>query len=271
MSRFAPVPAEIVRVVDETRNVRTYYVEPRTRLETPRPGQFFEVYVYGAGEIPVSVSDYEGDGTVAFTVRFVGSVTLMFERLREGDTIGIRGPYGNGWPMEELRGRDVLIIAGGIGLPPLRPVIREIERNRARYGRVAILYGARTPRDLVYRYEYPRYEMMPDTQLLITVDRAEGGWRGFVGFVTDLIPRARVDPANCVVLMCGPEIMMRVAVKKLLEHGFREDSIYLSMERRMRCGIGLCGHCQFGPFYVCRHGPVFRYRDIKRYLGVEQI
>jgi len=271
LSKFIPKVATIRKTVIETYNIKTVYLEVPHDFEKPMPGQFNELYVRGAGEIPISISDITEEGLIAHTIRFVGTVTKMFTELKEGDKVGVRGPYGNGWPLSELRGKDILIVAGGVGLAPLRPVIREVERNRSLYGKLMILYGARTPRDLLYRYEYSRYERIPDSEVLITVDRGDENWTGHVGVVTTLIPKVDIDPNNTIALVCGPEIMMRFTVKDLMARGLKGNQIYLSLERRMRCGVGLCGHCQVGPLFVCTEGPVFSYETIKRYFWVEQI
>ena len=205
------------------------------------------IYIPGVGEAPVSVSGIESDGVIIQTVRSIGTLTEYLFKLGRGDLIGIRGPYGKGWPIEKLKDKDVLIVGGGIGLAPLRPVIREVERNRRDYGRLSILYGARNPSLLLYRYEFDEYRGIPNSELLLTVDRADETWTGNVGVVTQLIPKASVDPRNAVALVCGPEIMMRFTVKALEKQGFKENQIYLSLERRMKCGVGLCGHCQVGP------------------------
>jgi len=271
-SMLAPTPSKIVEVRTETYNVRTYYLEFPKGLTLPKPGQFNLLYVHGVGEVTISVSDIDVEKrVVAHTVRFVGSVTNTFKQLKEGDVIGVRGPYGNGWPLDECLGKDILIVAGGIGLPPLRPVVREVARNRSKYGRLTIVYGARTPKDLMYRYEYLDYESIPDTELHLTVDTPDEGWKGNVGVVTKLIPPLKLDIDNTVAFVCGPEVMMRFTVKELLKKGLKTNQIYLSLERRMRCGVGLCGHCQVGPYFVCKHGPVFPFWFIGRYFWVEQI
>ncbi|HDN75756.1 MAG TPA: Ni/Fe hydrogenase subunit gamma [Acidilobales archaeon] len=267
---MTPKPAEVVRIVDETPNVKTYYIKLPNGMERPKPGQFNMLYIPGVGEVPISVSDVI-DGTVAHTVRFVGSVTYVFKNLKVGDVIGIRGPYGKPWPLNEYKGKDVLIVAGGIGLAPLRPVIKEVIRRRNEFGRLIILYGARTPKDLLYKYELNKYGKTPNTEVLLTVDRADESWRGYVGVVTKLIPLIRVDPEQTVAFVCGPEIMMKFTIIELARIGLKPNQIYLSLERRMRCGVGLCGHCQMGPYFVCKHGPIFPYWFIKRYFEVEQI
>jgi len=267
-----PTPATVSGIRFETSNVATYYIRLPTGFDLPKPGQFDMLYIHGVGEVPISVSDIDyKERVVAHTVRFVGSVTYAFTKLREGDVIGFRGPYGIGWPMELAVGRDIVIVAGGIGLPPLRPVIREVARNRGMYGRLIILYGARTPQDLIYSYEYKDYESIPNTELYLTVDTPTSEWKGNVGVVTNLIRVISVDPEKSIAFICGPEIMMKYAIKELLKRGFKMNKIFLSLERRMKCGVGLCGHCQMGPYFVCKHGPVFPLWFISKYFWVDQI
>jgi NAD(P)H-flavin reductase len=267
-----PTPATVTGIRFETSNVATYYIRLPTGFDLPKPGQFDMLYIHGVGEVPISVSDIDyKERVVAHTVRFVGSVTYAFTKLREGDVIGFRGPYGIGWPMELAVGRDIVIVAGGIGLPPLRPVIREVARNRGMYGRLIILYGARTPQDLIYSYEYKDYESIPNTELYLTVDTPTSEWKGNVGVVTNLIRVISVDPEKSIAFICGPEIMMKYAIKELLKRGFKMNKIFLSLERRMKCGVGLCGHCQMGPYFVCKHGPVFPLWFISKYFWVDQI
>ena len=270
-SKLTPTPAEILKIIPETPDTRTFYFKPKTKLEDPKPGQFTEIYIPGVGEAPVSVSGTESDDVIIQTVRSIGTLTEYLFKLGRGDLIGIRGPYGKGWPIEKLKDKDVLIVGGGMGLAPLRPVIKEVERNRRDYGRLSILYGARNPSLLLYRYEFDEYRKIPNSELLLTVDRADETWTGNVGVVTQLIPKASVDPRNAVALVCGPEIMMRFTVKALERQGFKGNQIYLSLERRMKCGVGLCGHCQVGPYFVCRNGPIFPYWMIKKYFWVDQI
>lgn len=267
-----PTPATVTGIRFETSNVATYYIRLPTGFDLPKPGQFDMLYIHGVGEVPISVSDIDyKERIVAHTVRFVGSVTYAFTKLREGDVIGFRGPYGIGWPMELAVGKDIVIVAGGIGLPPLRPVIREVARNRGMYGRLIILYGARTPQDLIYSYEYKDYESIPNTELYLTVDTPTSEWKGNVGVVTNLIRVISVDPEKSIAFICGPEIMMKYAIKELLKRGFKMNKIFLSLERRMKCGVGLCGHCQMGPYFVCKHGPVFPLWFISKYFWVDQI
>jgi NAD(P)H-flavin reductase len=185
--------------------------------------------------------------------------------------LGLRGPFGKGWPNKELPGKDVVIVAGGVGLPPLRPTVYSILADRNKYGRVALLYGARTPHDLVYADDISRWRDRPDLNLAVTVDAAERGWAGNVGVVTTLIPKIQFDPANTVALICGPEVMMRFTIMELQKRGITPESIYISMERNMKCAVGLCGHCQLGPEFVCKDGPVFRFDRMAGIFGKREV
>lgn len=261
----------ISKIIQETHDTYTYYITPLDAEIRGSPGQFNIIYVYGGGEIPISISGME-NGKIMHTIKFVGAVTRMISRIKEGGIIGLRGPYGNTWPMKEAEGQDILIVSGGIGIAPLRPVIMEIEKNRSKYGKIMILYGARTPRDLVYRREFERYKKIEETEVHVTVDRGDNDWTGPVGVVTTLIPKVEVNPKNTISMVCGPEIMIKFTVKDLItKKNIPEDRIYISIERRMRCGIGQCGHCQIGPFFICKDGPIFQFSKIKKYFEVEQI
>ena len=267
-----PTPAKITKIIPETPDTKTFYFEVEKRFpEKPKPGQFTEIYIPGVGEAPVSICGCDDGEVIAQTVRSVGALTEYLFKLEEGARIGIRGPYGKGWPLGRLEGRDILIVAGGIGLAPLRGVIKEIEKNREKFGKLTILYGARTPDLLLYKYEFEEYRSIPNSEFLLTVDHGDEKWKGHVGVVTQLIPKARIEPERTTALVCGPEIMMKFTVKALGEVGFKDNQIYLSLERRMKCGVGLCGHCQVGPYFVCRHGPVFPYWLIKKYFWVSEI
>lgn len=235
------------------------------------PGQFNMLYVFGVGEIPISISgDPAKPETIVHTTRAVGTVTNAMRKLGPGQTIGIRGPYGTAWPVEEAEGRDVVIITGGIGLAPLRPAIYQILANRAAYGNVCILYGARTPEDILYRKELERWRGQFDLQVDVTVDHATGRWGGKVGVVTKLIGRGGFDPQQTVALVCGPEIMMRFAVESLVDRGVSPERIHVSLERNMKCGVGFCGHCQFGGDFVCKDGPVFSYDKVADRFAIQE-
>ncbi|MDD4052211.1 MAG: FAD/NAD(P)-binding protein [candidate division Zixibacteria bacterium] len=228
------------------------------------PGQFNMVYVYGVGEVPISISsDPTRTKTLVHTTRAVGTVTIPFTKLSPGAIVGIRGPYGTSWPVEKAEGNDLLIVAGGIGLAPIRPVFYHIMANRAKFNRVVLLYGARTPEDLLFTDELAKWPKQADIEVHQTVDRATGNWKGNVGVVTTLIPRSPCDHTHCMSMVCGPEIMMRFTVMELQKRGIADNRMYISMERNMKCGVGLCGHCQLGTSFVCKDGPVYCFEDVK--------
>jgi NAD(P)H-flavin reductase len=235
-------------------------------------GQFNMLYVFGVGEVPISISgDPASPHTLVHTTRAVGTVTKAMRRLKGGDVLGIRGPFGTHWPVEAAVGNDVIIVAGGIGLAPLRPALYKLLAQREKFGKVVLLYGTRTPADILYRRELEKWRARLDLEVYVTVDRATGSWRGNVGVVTTLIPKAPFDPRNAVAMICGPEIMMRFTVLELQKRGVAAENIFLSLERNMKCGIGLCGHCQYGPHFICKDGPVFRYDRIKELFAKREI
>jgi len=228
------------------------------------PGQFNMLYVYGVGEVPISISGNPGKTNIlTHTIRVVGTVTEAINCLKTGDYLGVRGPYGVGWPIESAVGKDVVIVTGGIGLAPLRPAINHLLANREDYGKIALLYGARTPEDILYIKSLEKWRGRFDIETLVTVDRAVGNWRGNVGVVTTLIGKSTFDPLHCVAMICGPEIMMRFTIMEFIKKDIEEKNIYVSMERNMKCGVGLCGHCQIGSTFVCKDGPVYCYKNIK--------
>ena len=235
-------------------------------------GQFNMLYLHGVGEVPISISGDPGDPSVLIhTTRAVGTVTDAMWKLKAGDTVGIRGPFGTAWPVVEAEGSDVVIVTGGIGLAPLRPAIYHILNNRKRYGNVVILYGARTPEDILYRKEVEKWRGRLDMSLEVTVDRATGDWVGNVGVVPRLVTRGGFDPTQTVAMVCGPEIMMRYTVQAFNDQGVSNDRIYVSMERNMKCAVGFCGHCQFGTSFVCKDGPVFRFDKIEQDFYVREL
>ena len=265
---YLPAEAEILDVKKQTPDTKTFRMafrdKRRQREFEFKPGQFNVVGVFGVGEAPFSLcSDRFDKSAFEHTIRNVGMVTGFLDRLKKGETVFVRGPYGNGWPIEEAREKNVLIVAGGIGLPPLRPVLYHIMKQRKEFGKVEILYGARTPGDLIFTDEFEDFRKIGDFSL--TVDAVPQGveWKHNVGVVTTLFDRMGSKPKDTVVMTCGPEIMMHFVVLGLLKLGFEAGQIYVSMERRMKCGIGKCGHCQIGPKFVCKDGPIFRYSDAK--------
>ncbi|WP_042300823.1 FAD/NAD(P)-binding protein [Paraburkholderia kururiensis] len=236
------------------------------------PGQFNMLYAFGVGEAAISMSgDPAAQGAFVHTIRDVGAVSHALAQLAAGATLGVRGPFGAGWPMQAAAGTDVVIAAGGLGLAPLRPAIYEILANRSRYGRVTILFGCRNPAGMLYRRELERWRQRFDISVEVIVDHADAQWFGHVGVMPALIARAAFDPRDTTALVCGPEVMMRFTANALRDRGVPDTGIYLSMERNMKCAVGLCGHCQFGPTFVCKDGPVMRYDTIARYLAVREV
>lgn len=237
-----------------------------------RAGQFNMLYVFGVGEIAVSLSGDCADGThFVHTVRDVGAVSKAITQLETGATLGLRGPFGIGWPVATAEGSDVVVVAGGLGLAPLRPAIYHILANRARYGRVTVLFGSRNPHDMLYRYELEEWRRHLDINVEVTVDHADVDWRGNVGVVPGLIPRAMFDRHDTIAFVCGPEVMMRYTVSALREAGVSSERIYLSMERNMKCANGLCGHCQFGPTFICKDGPVMQVGRIADIFAMREV
>jgi NAD(P)H-flavin reductase len=236
------------------------------------PGQFTMVYVHGVGEVPISISgDPARPEALTHTIRAVGAVTTALFELQAGEEIGIRGPYGVGWPMERAEGSDVLIVAGGIGLAPVRPAIRQVLADRDDYRSLSIVYGSRTPDDLLYQDELHTWKARFDTNVQVTVDRDAPTWTGDVGVVTPLLDRLAFEPDDTTAILCGPEIMMRVVAKSLRLRGVSPSDIYVSLERNMKCAIGFCGHCQFGSSFLCKDGPVVPYETVADRLAMEQL
>jgi NAD(P)H-flavin reductase len=265
--------AELVEIQPEAPGVSTYWIKFQDPViqETYffNPGQFNILSVPGYGEAAISISsDTQDLETVGHTVRLAGNVTNAIARLKVGDTVGVRGPFGSFWPIEEHTGKDIYIAAGGIGLPPLRPVIYHIMKNRANYGEVVVLYGARTPQDLQFKGEYETWRKA-DINVMVTVDRADDRWEGTVGVVPLMFYHLRMKPNTSVAYTCGPEIMMRFVVYEALARRLTEEHVHVSFERNMKCGFGSCGHCQLGPFFVCKDGPIFSYKQLRPYFNVE--
>ena len=234
------------------------------------PGQFNMLYAMGVGEVPISFSGDPAAARIVHTIRAVGAVSQALVDLKPGMALGLRGPFGTGWPVAAAKGKDVIILAGGIGLAPLRPVLYQLLAAPGDYGRITLLYGTRSPEDILFARELEAWRQAGDIRVEITVDHAIGGWDGPVGVVTTLITPDLFDPANSVAMICGPEVMMRFCSGALVKLGMPAEAIYLSMERNMKCAIGHCGHCQFGPHFVCKEGPVFRLDQVQRLIGVRE-
>jgi len=266
--------AEVSKVEQEIPEVATFglrFIDASTRDSYRfEPGQFNMLYVPGYGEAAISISSDPADmAVISHTVRYVGNVTRAVSRLRPGDQVGIRGPFGSSWPVRELEGKDVFIACGGIGLPPLRPAIYHIMRHRKKYGKVTLLYGARTPAELMYTREYDTWRQA-GIDIEVTVDRAEADWTGRIGVVPMWFYQFRIDPHKTAVLTCGPEIMIRFVIFEALARRVAPDSIHVSVERNMKCGQGACGHCQIGPYFICKDGPVFRFSQLQPFFNVEE-
>lgn len=261
------------QVTRETADVFTLTLVPEPGQPPLRfsPGQFNMLYVFGMGEVPISISgDPAQPEIVVHTVRAVGVVTRALQKVRKGDRVGVRGPYGTAWPVDQAQGHDVVIVAGGIGLAPLRPALYHVLLHRVQYGRVVLLYGARTPRDLLYDRELKAWRGRFDVEVDVTVDRGTSEWQGAVGVVTKLIDRSPFQPESAIAFVCGPEVMIRFSVTALERRGVDASNVFVSMERNMKCAVGLCGHCQLGPLFVCRDGPVFRFDRTQPFFGARE-
>ncbi len=231
-------------------------------------GQFNMLYIFGVGEVPISiVSDPEDTHILDHTIRIVGRVTGVIGGMQVGDTMAIRGPFGNGWPLELAKGKDVVIITGGLGCAPVVGAVEYLFRRRKSYGAIKILHGVKTPRDLLYAERFEAWRQHPNTEVLLASDQPERQWKNHVGVVTELFDMVRINAENTIVMMCGPEIMMQMGARHLEGRGIKQSDIYLSIERNMQCGVGLCGHCQIGPYFTCKDGPVMRYDLVAPYLG----
>ncbi len=267
---FIPQPARIVNIEQLTPLEKVFTVElPNGQSLGHKPGQFVEVSVLGIGEAPISVSSSPSRSDSAFElcVRKVGDVTSALHSKKTNDRIGIRGPFGRGFPVDKFRGKDLLFAPGGLGLAPLRSLINQVLDERALFGRVIILYGARNPSELLFKYELKDWQERDDIELHVTVDRGDDHWTGHTGVITTLFSDISIYPRNTVAITVGPPVMYRFVLIELLGKGISEGNIYLSLERRMKCGIGKCGHCQINNIYACQSGPVFSYKEIK---GLEE-
>lgn len=260
----------IRRVIKETSDSFTLELMPVEAyyVHSFEPGQFNMLYVFGVGEIPISISgDPAHPERLIHTVRAVGAVTNVMNTLEVGDVVGVRGPYGTPWPVKAAKGHDVVFVAGGIGLAPLRSALYQILARREEYGKIVLLYGTRSPEDILYRRDLERLRARFDLEIHVTVDYAGTRWQGNVGVVTKLIPKAPFDPTHALAMVCGPEVMMRFTAAELEKRGVTPDNIYLSLERNMKCAIGFCGHCQFGSWFMCQDGPVFAYSQIRQWIN----
>ncbi len=264
-SIYLPSLAEIVRTEQLTKMEKLFEIKLQNDQELGhQPGQFVEVSLFGIGEAPISVSSSPTKkGSFELAVRAVGNVTKTLHTLNRGATLGIRGPFGKGFPIEEMKGKDILFVAGGIGLVPLRSLINYVLDNRSHFARVFVLFGAKTPAEQLFLDELAKWRQSKDMEYWETVDRSDGQWKGNVGVITTLFPKITVDPQKTIAVIVGPPIMYRFAILEAQVKGIPDDQIIVSLERRMKCGVGKCGHCQINHIYVCQEGPVFSYAKIK--------
>ncbi len=267
---WTPEPWRVIRVREDNAEVVTLEVEPQKKSyeRTAQPGQFYMLYVFGIGEIPISLSSI-GAQTLQFTVRRVGAVSEALARLKVGGILGLRGPFGVPWPLDAPR-KELLLIAGGVGLAPLKPVIEKALEERNRWTALHVLYGTRDPSHILFAGEAQLWQQR-GLNMLVTVDSARVGWTGPVGVVTKLLDQIQWQAEATQALICGPEIMMRFSADKLLQAGLSPEQIYLSMERNMKCALGFCGHCQYGSHFICKDGPVLRYDRIAGYLRIKEL
>jgi sulfhydrogenase subunit gamma (sulfur reductase) len=269
-SVYLPLMARLLKVEQMTELEKLFTLQlPDGRCLGNEPGQFVEVSLFGIGEAPISVSSSpsRSNGTFELCIRRVGDLTNALHALEPGDVMGVRGPFGHGFPIAKMKGKDMLFAAGGLGLAPLRSLINQVLDERGSFGRVIILYGTKQPREILFGNELSEWAGRDDVEFHMTVDRADGDWQGNVGVITTLFPKITINPRNTVAAICGPPIMYRFVLMEMLGKGIPETQIYLSLERRMKCGVGKCGHCQINDLYCCQEGPVFTYARIK---GVEE-
>lgn len=270
---IVPQPFRVVGTRQDTRDTHTLVLEPRDGVPLPfRPGQFTMLHSFGVGEVPISISgDPAHPEILEHTIRNVGAVTASLVAAAPGTILGVRGPFGQGWEVQDGEGGDVVFVAGGLGLAPLRPAILQVAGQRDRYGRVLVLYGSRTPEDILFADDLEAWARDADVRVETTVDNGPPGWTGRVGFVTDLVLRAGFDPVNAFAHICGPEVMMRAVATALRDRGVPGARLRLSMERNMKCGIGLCGHCQLREVFVCVDGPVLDHDRVGPLLGTREL
>ena len=269
---MTPVPHRVVDVVHETRETVTLTLEPLSDpIAAPTAGQFSMLWAWGAGEVPISVSELADGGLLVHTIRDVAGVTKTLCAARRGDVLGVRGPYGRGWGIDAARGHDLVIVAGGIGLAPLRPVVHAVLSDRQAFGHVSLVVGARTEQELLFRAELDGWWHAHEIDVRTIVDRSSPGWSGSVGVVTGELVGLTIDPASTRAMVCGPEVMMRVVAQHLTDRAVPASAIEVSVERNMQCAVKTCGHCQLGPFFACTDGPVLTWDVVESLLTVREL
>ena len=257
------IESEIIDLKDETANIKTFVLKPKEKVSF-KTGQFMEVAIPGFGEAPFTPSSNPKDtDKLEFTIMETGRITKALHKMKTGEKVGIRGPYGLGYPVEDFKNKEVLIVGGGVGLAPIRSLLYALFNEMDNYKKVDLKYGAKTPNDIIYKNEVGQWDKKDKTSVVTTVDIGDKTWKGNVGLVTTIMDKIKMNFKEAVAVVCGPPIMMKFATFKLIEEGFLESQIYLSMEKNMSCGIGKCGHCRLGEYYACKDGPVFRYDKIK--------
>jgi len=262
---YRPIETEVLEVITETPTIKTLVLKPKEPI-TFRAGQFIELTVPGVGEAPFTPSSRPSvKDLMHVTIMKVGKVTEQIHQLKKGDTVGLRGPLGKGYPMDDFKGKEILVLGGGCGFAPLRSLMYSFFELSGQFKKLYFRGGCKNPNEVVYRSEIEAWTKRDDLNMRLTVDKGDESWKGDVGLVTTIVDDVKMDYAKGVAIVCGPPIMMKFGTKKLLEMGFQEENIYLSMEKNMSCGIGKCGHCRIGIYYACKDGPVFKYSDIKTY------
>jgi sulfite reductase subunit B len=265
---YRPIEARVLEVITETPTIKTLKMKPKEELSF-ETGQFIELTVPGVGEAPFTPSSKpEIKDTIEVSVMRVGKVTERIHELKKGDTVGLRGPFGTGYPMDDFRGREVLVVGGGCGFAPLRSLMYEFFTHSGEFKALFFRGGCKTPKDFLYRKEIEGWGRREDLDLVLTVDEGNGDWKGKVGVVTTILDGIPMNHKEGVAVVCGPPVMMKFATKKLGELGFKDGNIYLSMEKNMSCGLGKCGHCRIGTYYACKDGPVFRFDRIKKFPNI---
>jgi len=261
---YAYIEAEVLDVISETHNIKTFKLKPKTEIGF-RAGQFMDVSIPGMGEAPFTPSsNHDRKDTLDFTIMSAGRVTKLIHEAKPGDTFGVRGPYGLGYPLDKFKGKEVFIVGGGVGLAPLRALLYALFNEVNDYKKITVKYGSRTPKDIIYKNEIDSWrKKAPHIDIEITTDIGDESWKGNVGLVTTILKKDGLDIENSAAIVCGPPIMMKFVTFKLLDIGFKDSQIHLSMEKNMSCGVGKCGHCRVGPYYACKDGPVFTYDRIK--------
>lgn len=265
---YRTIATEVLEVIPETPSIKTFMLRPREPLVFA-PGQFIDLQIPGIGEAPFTPSSrYTVPEHLAVTIMRTGRVTEIIHELKPGDVVGVRGPLGTGYPLDRFAGREVLVVGGGCGFAPLRSLMYALFERSGEFKKLIFRGGCRNPKEMLYYGELQEWALRPDLDLLLTVDEATSEWKGPVGVVTTILDGLDMDCHSGVAVVCGPPVMMKFATRKLLELGFQDDSLYLSMEKNMSCGLGKCGHCRLGTYYCCKDGPVFSYDRIKTLPGV---